>query len=378
VNKLEKNFIAKISVIMAIRMLGLFMIFPVFAILGADYLYANEFLIGVAIGAYGLTQGFLQIPFGYLSDKFGRKPLIIFGLITFTIGSLIAAISENIYLVILGRLIAGSGAIASVLMAFVADVVSVNNRSKANAMIGMQIGIAFMLALIIGPIMANYFGLSGIFYLAAILAILSLFIIPTLPQVKTSNYSFSLSSIKTILTAKLLSFDLSIFLLHFILTSIFVIVPRFLTENITFSYLIVLGVSFIIMLPFIIIAEKKKQHKNILLFALLLLLISQIILFNSQDYYILITLLIIFFIGFNLVESLMPSIIAKNADAYHLGKRGLIMGVYSSAQFFGAFSGGLITGYLMHNLNMEIIIIYNIILIILWMIMIFRRQIWQE
>jgi MFS family permease len=171
--KEEKSFVVKISLIMATRMLGLFMILPVFAVLASSYESSNAFLIGLAIGIYGLTQAILQIPFGYLSDKFGRKPLLIIGLIIFAIGGLISAIgseNENIYLIIIGRFIAGAGAIASVLMAYVADVVSPKSRSKANAFLGMQIGVAFMVAIAIAPVFSEYFNLSGIFYLTTALS----------------------------------------------------------------------------------------------------------------------------------------------------------------------------------------------------------------
>ena len=364
---------------MAIRMLGLFMILPVFVVFAEQYDYANKFLIGLAIGIYGLTQGILQIPFGYLSDKFGRKTLIIIGLIIFIIGSLIAALSNNIYYVILGRFIAGAGAVASVIMAYVADVITPNNRAKANAGIGAGVGFSFMLALVIGPIIASYFNLSGIFYFTAILGIFAIIVVFSLPNLpKKQKYNFSLANLKSVLDIKLNSFYISIFILHFILTSIFLIVPKFLTSNISLSYLIVLITSFILIIPLLIITERKKLHKNIIIFSLLLIMLSQLFLILQNGYLALILLLIIFFMGFNLIEAITPSIISKITDNNYKNKKGLVMGCYTTFQFLGVFSGGIISGYINQNFSQNYIFIINIILIIFWLHIISRRKIWRE
>jgi MFS family permease len=379
----EKSFIYKISLIMATRMLGLFMILPVFAIFASNYPHSNSFLIGLAIGIYGLTQAILQIPFGYLSDRFGRKPLLIIGLVIFAIGGVISAIgsqNENIHMVIIGRFIAGAGAIASVLMAFVADVVSPTHRSKANAFLGVQIGVAFMLAITLGPLVAEYFNLSGIFYLTSILALFALIMVFFLPASHThSTYSLSFANIKHILNAKLVSLDISIFLLHFILTAIFLSIPWQLADlNNSLTYGIIFIISFALMIPCIIIAEKNNKHKSILLLAIILLFISQVALYFQFSPMIVAILLIVFFIGFNIVESLTPSIIAKWSDTYAPQKRGLIMSFYSTSQFLGAFSGGIIAGLLHYNMGETAIFVLNSILIVIWFLMIFRRKIWQE
>jgi MFS family permease len=381
--KEEKSFVVKISLIMATRMLGLFMILPVFAVLASDYENSNAFLIGLAIGIYGLTQAILQIPFGYLSDKFGRKPPLIIGLMIFAIGGFISAIgseNENIYLIIIGRFIAGAGAIASVLMAYVADVVSPKSRSKANAFLGMQIGVAFMLAIAIAPIFSEYFNLRGIFYLTTVLSVFALIMVFFLPKTqKKPSYQLSIKSVKQILTQKLITLDFSIFLLHFILTAIFISIP-FQLENLNNSttYLIVFISSFAIMLPFIIIAEKKNKHRSILLLAIVLLFFSQISLYFGLSPIFVAIILAVFFIGFNLIESLTPSIIARWADKNAPEKRGLIMSFYSTSQFLGAFSGGIIAGFLQHNFNNNLIFALNSALIIIWFLMISRRKIWQE
>ena len=379
-NKTEKSFIVKISLIMATRMLGLFMILPVFAIFAIHYDNSSPLLIGVAIGIYGLTQALLQIPFGYMSDRFGRKPMLILGLIIFAIGGLISAMSDNIYLVILGRFIAGAGAIASVLMAFVADIVEPKNRSKANAIIGMQIGLAFMLAIVIGPLFEKYFGLSGIFYLTSIMAVFALILVFRLPNSTVqSRYLFSLNNIKQILVPKLLALDFSVFALHFILTAIFITIPVKLVElNNSLTYLIIISVSFALIIPFIIIAEKKSQHKNILLSAVGLLSISQILFYLEFAAIYLTIFLTLFFAAFNLAEAIMPSILARWSDANNPNKRGLIMSFYSTSQFLGAFSGGIIAGFVIQYFNDNTIFIVTTVLTGIWFLIIFRRKVWQE
>ena len=177
---------------MATRMLGLFMIFPIFSVYADHYTQVTPLLIGVAIGAYGLTQAFFQIPFGYLSDKYGRKPLLIIGLIIFFIGSLVAADASDIYQVVIGRALQGAGAISAVLMAFLADYVSEDERPKANAFVGVQIGMAFMLALLLGPIIGHQFGISGLFWIIAALSIVALLVVATLPNAKPKKTIYTL------------------------------------------------------------------------------------------------------------------------------------------------------------------------------------------
>ncbi len=274
--QLERGFALKISLIMATRMLGLFMIFPIFSIYANHYEHVTPFYIGLAIGAYGLTQAFLQIPFGYLSDKYGRKPLLIVGLIIFFIGSVVAANATDIYQVIAGRALQGAGAISAVLMAFLADYVCEVERPKANAFVGVQIGVAFMLALLLGPIIGHQLGIAGLFWIIALLSIVALIVVATLPHAKPiKQYKLSIHNIKKILTTELLKLDVSIFALHLILTSAFIAIPIFLVKNNILSiqdnwqlYLPVIVLSFLGMVPMIIIASKYQKSKTILLLSI--------------------------------------------------------------------------------------------------------------
>ena len=357
---------------MAVRMLGLFMLFPVMSIYAADYVNSSPSLIGMAIGIYGLTQAIFQIPFGYLSDRFGRKSMLIFGLLIFFLGSLIAANTDNILIVIFGRALQGGGAISAVLMAFLADSTSEDNRAKANAFVGFQIGVAFMLSLIIGPIITSRVGLHGLFWVIALLSIIALIIVLTLPYSKpVTYYRLSASAFKEILNAQLLRLDFSIFSLHLILASGFIVMPILIIENQIIGmidnwrlYLPAVLLSFLGMLPLIIISEKFKKTKHVLLISILLLILSQILFFSlNLSFSVFLILLTIFFIAFNTVEALLPSILSKTANA---SKRGLAMGVFSTSQFLGTFFGGAIGGLIYNIYDLNSVFLFTISVAIIW------------
>ena len=275
---------------MSVRMLGLFMLFPVMSVYASEYDNSTPFLVGMAIGVYGLTQALLQIPFGYLSDRFGRKPILILGLIIFFLGSVLAANTSNLILVVLGRALQGGGAISAVLMAFLADSVNEQNRAKANAFVGFQIGVAFMLSLLIGPIISSKVGLQGLFWTIALLSLIAMLIVFSLEHSKPiTYYKLSFNAFKETLTKELVTLDLSIFSLHLILAAGFIVMPILLVENQIVSmvdnwllYLPAIFLSFIGMLPLIIISEKFKKTKYILMLSILLLIISQFIFLNAS------------------------------------------------------------------------------------------------
>ncbi len=375
----ERRTTLCLASIYAFRMLGLFMILPIFSLYIHEIRYATPFLIGFALGIYGLTQAILQIPFGMCSDRIGRKPVILAGLILFIIGSIVAALSHSIYGIILGRALQGAGAIGSTLTAFVADTTQEQNRLKAMAMIGMTIGLSFIIAMILGPALNNWVGLSGIFWLTAVLALLGiviiLFVVPTpKAHLHHSDSEPVLSLFSKILTNKeLLRLDFGIFALHAMLTAVFLAIPLTLTheaglapDHQWFIYLPVLLLAFVAMVPFIIIAEAKRKMKTVFTGAIAVLaLVSLLLWLFSSHVVALAVLLFFFFTAFTLLEASLPSLIAKIAPA---GSKGTAMGVYSSSQFLGIFVGGTLGGYLFHHFGLTSAYPFCLILGALWFV----------
>ena len=372
----EKLLALKVSLIMSVRMLGLFMLFPVMSVYAVDYDSSTPFLIGMAIGVYGLTQALLQIPFGYLSDRFGRKPILIIGLLIFLLGSVVAANASNIIFVIIGRALQGGGAISAVLMAFLADSILEDNRAKANAFVGFQIGVAFMLSLIIGPIITSRIGLSGLFWVIGFLSIIAMLIVLSLKHSKPVNYyQLSFGAFKEILIRDLVALDFSVFSLHLILASGFIVMPILIIENQIVSmidnwqlYLPAVLLSFIGMIPLIIISERYKKTKYILLLSIFLLIISQIIFFTSDlNFSVFLLTLTIFFVAFNTIEAILPSLLSRTASA---SKRGLAMGIFSTSQFLGTFIGGAIGGLIYDIYDLNSVFLFTLFVAIIWWFMI--------
>jgi len=371
-NTVERIFALKISLIMSVRMLGLFMLFPVMSVYASDYENSTPFLVGVAIGIYGLTQALLQIPFGYLSDRFGRKSILIIGLLIFFLGSVLAASTSNLILVVLGRALQGGGAISAVLMAFLADSVAEENRAKANAFVGFQIGVAFMLSLLIGPIISSKVGLQGLFWTIALLSLISMLLVFSLNQSKPIRYyRLSISAFSETLTKELITLDLSIFSLHLILAAGFIVMPLLIVENQIVSmaenwhlYLPAIFLSFLGMLPLIVISEKFKKTKYILMLCISLLILSQLIFLNaSLNFQLFLVTLTIFFIAFNSIEALLPSLLSRTADTE---KRGLAMGIFSTSQFLGTFFGGAIGGLIYDIYDLNSVFLFTLFVAIIW------------
>ena len=374
---LEKRVATSLSAIFASRMLGLFMILPVFAVYAEELDGFSPTLAGLAIGIYGLTQAIFQIPMGLLSDRIGRKPVIIGGLIVFAIGSVVAAMADSITGVIVGRALQGSGAIASAIMALAADLTREEHRIKVMASIGMSIGLSFALALIFGPMLHGWFGVEGIFWITAILALggiaVAKFWVPTPilsrfhrdTEVEISWFRQALAD------PQLLRLDTGIFILHFILVSQFVVMPVVLRDQLGFSleqhwqlYLPVLFFAVLTMVPFIILAEKKRKIKQVLVGAIFVLSISQLGLPLFTDSLVGFAIMLwLFFSAFNLLEASMPSLVAKLAPAAH---KGTAMGAYSTSQFLGVFLGGLTGGTLSEFYGISGVASFNVMLLLVW------------
>jgi MFS family permease len=379
-NSTEKKAALTLSSVFALRMLGLFMLLPVFSVVGQELQGYTPILVGFAIGAYGLTQAIFQIPFGWLSDKFGRKPIILFGLVLFVIGSLIAAFSDHIVGVIVGRLLQGCGAIASAIMALAADLSRDEQRTKIMASIGMSIGAAFAIAMIVGPSLTSWLGLQGLFFVIAGLAVLAILVIYFLTPDPPPNNNPSFTQRDAIASksqfsvifknTQLMRLNFGIFTLHFLLTSFFVAFPnRLLGLGVDLSehswiYLVTMVAAVILMLPMIIIAEKKRQHSRVMLAGVILIALVQFSFGMIQfPLIILVIALIIYFTGFNLLEALLPSMISRMAP---LSGKGTALGVYSTCQFAGAFLGGPIAGLMMQYKGMDGIYLLGAFMAMLW------------
>ncbi|MEO1889307.1 MAG: MFS transporter [Cycloclasticus sp.] len=378
-NDEEKRASLGLAGIFSMRMLGLFMILPVMSLYTEDLDGMTPLLLGLAISVYGLTQALLQIPFGLMSDRFGRKRIITIGLLLFVAGSIVAAMSTTIYGIILGRALQGSGAVAAAVMALAADLTREQNRTKIMATIGISIGISFGIAMVIGPVLASIVGLQGIFWFTAILAVVGIVILhKVVPQPKKLTVHKDAEPIpalmgKVLRDGQLLRLDFGIFCLHLVMTAMFVVLPLLLrgklgipAEDHWMVYLPVLGLSVIAMVPFVIIAEKKRKMKAVFVAAVATLSVASYGLYVLNDgLWGMVAMLFVFFTAFNLLEATLPSLISKIAFA---GGKGTAMGVYSSSQFFGAFCGGLMGGFVWSSYGMANVFLVCAVVLFIWFV----------
>ena len=379
---IERRATMALASIMSMRLLGLFMIFPVFTLYAQELPDVTPTLIGLALGIYGLTQAILQIPFGMLSDRIGRKPIIYLGLLIFALGSVVAAISTSIVGIIIGRALQGGGAIASTVLALTADLTREEQRTKGMAIMGISIGTSFILALTIGPILNSSIGVPGIFWLTAIFALIGILILHfAVPQPANyhSHHGKFLVQLKDILQdTQLLRLDIGILFLHLLLTSLFVVLPIALLDNQLPAdshwqiYVSVLIASVIAMVPLILIAEKYRQIKPVFVGAIAILGLSQLGLgYFYHNLTGIILMLFLFFTAVNILESNLPSLISKMAPA---NSKGTAMGVYSSSQFFGAFLGGLLGGWLHQHYGITAVFSFCATLTVIWFMLAVTMQ----
>jgi MFS family permease len=373
---LERRAALSLASIFALRMLGLFMILPVFALYADHLAGVTPLLMGLAIGIYGLTQALLQIPFGMASDRIGRKPVIAVGLLIFAVGSVVAAMADTIHGVILGRALQGSGAVAAAVMALAADLTREEHRSKAMAVIGMTIGFSFLIAMVAGPVLNHWIGVPGIFWLTALLAVggvgVLFFLVPT---PKKSSFHRDAEPVpaqfgRVLREPELLRLDFGIFVLHMVLTATFVVIPLALRNaGLSVSehwhlYLPVMVLAMGLAVPFIIIAEAKRQMKGVFVGAVAALLLAQLLLaWDHQGALSIGVLLLLFFTAFNLLEATLPSLVSKVA---HADNKGTAMGVYASSQFMGAFIGGVSGGWAYGVWGATGVFLFNAVLLLAW------------
>lgn len=376
-NALEKRTAVSLACVFAFRMLGLFMLMPVLSIYGTELDGFSPLWIGVAIGAYGLTQALLQIPMGWLSDKFGRKRVIVAGLLMFAIGSVVAALAESIYMVTLGRGLQGMGAIAAAVLALAADLSRDEQRPKVMAVIGMCIGMSFAAAMLLGPMVAASFGISGVFWLTAMLAIVGIFIVLTIVPTAVNrapkgDTSASLTDIKNLIKdPQLMRLNLGVMLLHLTLTAVFVALPGELIKDGLAAemhwklYIPVLLLAFVFMVPMMIVAIKKQKEKAAFIFSIGLIIASlmSLSLFGTNIWAVGLCMFI-YFIAFNFLEATMPALVARLSPA---GQKGSAMGAFSSTQFLGAFLGGLLGGYIAQVSSAETVFAAATLVGVIWL-----------
>ncbi|TVQ89893.1 MAG: MFS transporter [Chromatiaceae bacterium] len=362
-NALERRSAIGLAAIFAMRMLGLFMILPVFVLHAHALDGATPALVGLAIGAYGLTQALFQIPFGLASDRLGRKPVIHAGLLIFALGSVLAAVADSIQAVIIGRALQGSGAIAAASIALAADLTRESVRTRAMAAIGISVALSFAAALVLGPVLGELIGISGIFWLTAALAILGMLVLALLvPTPACSRRHRDVAPVlgqlgSVLRDGRLLRLDAGMFLLHLGMVSLFVVLPLTLTDAGLPAarqwqlYLPVVLLSIGLMIPFILLAERGGRVKAVLLgaaAALVSVMIALAVLEATRPPampWLLAAALVVMFTVFNLKEAILPALVSKAARA---GDKGTATGVFSSSQFVGAFLGGL-SGGLVHQ-----------------------------
>ncbi len=383
-NALELRAALSLASIFALRMLGLFVILPVFAIHARTLPGFDLALVGWVLGIYGLTQGVLQVPFGMASDRFGRKPVIVFGLVLFAIGSVVAALPGDIWTVLLGRSLQGAGAISAAVTALLADLTRDEHRSKAMALIGASIGLMFALSLVAAPLLYVSIGMSGIFAVTGVLAVLAIgvvvWVVPPAPAAPAGQATGARPSFASaVLAPELLRLNLGIFSLHMVLMAMFVVVPTALVESGGMApdshwkvYLPALLLSFAVMVPPIIWAEKHGRNKTVLLGAVALLLVSQLAFVAGIRHVASITaLLFAFFVAFNILEAQLPALVSRFAPA---AARGAALGVYNTTQALGLAAGGVFGGYLVKYTGIVSVFVFGAAMVFLWFIAAFSMR----
>ena len=365
--------------VFGLRLFGMFVILPVFAIYAETMPGgANLTLVGIAIGAYGLTQAILQIPFGWWSDRIGRKPVMYFGLILFAIGSVVAAVAPNIYIVIVGRVLQGAGAISAAVMALASDLTREEHRTKSMAMIGSTIGLVFAMSLAAAPWLNQLIGVPGIFALTGVLAIGAMGVIwrivPSAPAKMQPRTSGLLADFRIVLANRqLLRLNWGIFVLHAVLMALFIAVPFALRDaglplNAHWKiYLPVMLLSFVLMVPAVMGAHDPRKLKGWFVGAVALLLAVQGLMpWLTGGLWPITLFLLLFFTPFNVLEAMLPSLVSRVAPPE---LKGAAIGVYSSVQFFGAFVGAAGGGFLYSHWGVPGVVVPGAILLVIWLIL---------
>jgi MFS family permease len=368
-----------LSSIFGLRLLGMFVILPVFAIYAEGLPGGNDLtLVGIAIGIYGFTQACLQIPFGWWSDRYGRKPVIYIGLAIFAAGSFIAALGINIWVVILGRMLQGAGAVSAAVMAMTADLTRDEHRTKAMAMIGSTIGAAFAGSLVLSPWLNRVIGVPGIFALTGVLVLAAIVVmyavVPDVPErPRRARAAGSVLFMAVLRDPQLARLNYGVFALHAVLMALFIAVPLDLrgaglaVDNHWQVYLPVMAASFLLMLPAVLGSGTAQRIRAVLLGSIALLLLDHLVMpWLSGGVWSLAVLLVVFFTPFNVLEAVLPAQVSRLAAGE---SRGMAIGVFASLQFFGAFCGAAAGGYLYERWATAGVVIFNAVLLVIWLML---------
>lgn len=369
---------ASLASVFALRMLGLFLILPVFSVHASTLPGGeNTALVGLALGIYGLTQCFGQLPFGMASDKYGRKRIIVIGLILFAVGSFVAAVADDIYWVIIGRAVQGAGAISAAVTALIADSTRDEHRTKAMAMVGASIGLTFAASLILAPLMYQAIGMDGMFILIGVLSLAAiavvLYVVPDVPLTPVARVPFG----EVLRNRELMRLNFGVFTLHMIQMAMFVVVPSMLVDLAGMPlpshwkvYLPVVLASFLLMLPPVFVGEKRGKMKNVFVAAVSLLVVVQAGFWlattePTASITAFVVLLLGFFVAFNILEASQPSLVSRIAP---VAARGTALGVYNTLQAAGLFCGGAFGGWLAQHAGPSSVFVLGTVLAVAWLI----------
>jgi len=367
----EFRVVSTVSIIGMLRMIGLFALLPVMAEFAGSLAMGDSLLVGLAVGGYGLTQALLQIPIGAVSDRIGRVPVILFGLALFAAGSLLAAFADNIYIVIVGRLLQGGGAISAALAAMIADATRDEVRTRSMAVYGAGVGLAFLLAMVLGPVIASYFGVRSLFVVAAAMAIAAGVLLVSIPSHMRPQTHALRWRFQDAFYPSLLRIDLYVFILHCVLTATFVALPFVITHRLELPsteqwplYVGALLLSLVGTVPLIFKDEHRGQRATITIAVMLLIAGQLLFAFASVSFWSVFAALTLFFAGFNFLEAALPARVTTVATE---DTRGAALGVFSSSQFMGAFVGGLLGGLLIGAGQPVNVFLFCVIVLAIWL-----------
>ncbi len=372
----ERRASIALALLFASRMLGLFMLTPIFAVAALSIPGGNNAAkVGLALGAYGLTQAIMQIPLGMASDRYGRRPVIVFGMLLFIVGGVVCALASDVNWIIAGRIIQGLGAVSAAITAWVADATRPEVRTRAMAMVGGSIGISFAVSLVLSPVLVGEFGLSGLFWAISLLGFVCLliasFVVPAVPQAQAPIVQASPRDVLGHID--LLRLNFGVFCLHFILMAMFIVAPGLLenlggytTASLWKVYLPVILLSFVLMVPAVFYTETRRAHKRAMDYSIAgLVVVLALMPLASDNFIAMVAALVGFFIAFNILEALQPSLVSRVAPPEY---KGLALGFYNTAQSLGVFMGGVGGGLMVLRSQPSTVFFMSAALALLWLI----------